>query len=298
MRTHFLSLLLALLATDLCAQINNPFFKLTAVSFGYNIRAEGDQSLSFQQLSELATDPSTFTSLDLTSYHQGKYQFQIVQNDAVVFQSPTGAVDDQKLITRSRFDLQASFNILNKTRSEYDKHFEFKVGIFYQPYQYQEANYVNTENISVDSSIYHYAYYDSWTPMLGPECAFVYRTNPDKWYSIYGGVVIRFGGSLHPQVAETFGTMMSKTTTDTTSGVGYPVYHFTVLSNTQNIYKGKSSLLLEGGIPFGINFKIYKGVRIFLQGELTASKQFFINGPGLNQGFAFAETAGLRVPLD
>jgi len=194
--------------------------------------------------------------------------------------------------------LQASFNILNKSRGEYNKHFEFKVGLFYQPYQYQEANYVNTESITADSSIYHYVYYDSWTPVLGPECSFAYRTNPDKWYSAYGGVAIRFGGSLHPQVAETFGTMMSKTTTDTTAGVGYPVYHFTVLSSTQNIYKGKSSMFLEGGLPFGINFKLYKGVRLFLQGELIASKQFFINGSGLSQGFAFVEAAGLRISLD
>ena len=299
MRKHFFILLLLICSNQiLYAQLKNPFLKLHEVSFGFGLIEDGNESLSFDQISHLAQDPNSFTPLDLSNFHQGKYQFQIVDNGGIVFQSPTGTVDDQKMITHSRFDLSASFNIYNKAKGEYAKHLEMRIGLFYQPYEYQEANYVQTQQVTADSSVYQYAYYNAWTPVVGPDVAFLYRTDPEKWYIVYAGGQISLGISTNPQVSETFGMMTSKTTSDTSAGVAFPMYHFEMISNTQNIYRGKSSLLLEGRIPFGINLRAYKSFYIFVEGDLTASKQFFINDGTLNQGIAVAGCAGLRVRMD
>jgi hypothetical protein len=299
MRKYFLILFLLVFSVQLLqAQVKNSFLKWTAVSFGFGLLDAGNESLSSDQVSMLATDPMSFTPIDLSTYHQGKYQFEIIENGAVVFQAPTGAVDDQKTITHSRFDLFASFNIHRKMRDDYAKHFELRIGIFYQPYQYQEANYVQTEQITGDSSVYQYAYYDAWTPMPGVDGAFLFRTDPDKWFNLYAGLGIGFGASVNPKVAETFGTMTSKTTSDTSSGIAYPMYHFAVVSNTQNVFPGKTSVMLEGRLPIGVNLRLYKTIFVFLEGDLTASKQFFVHDGTLNQGVAVAGCAGLRVRMD
>lgn len=279
------------------AQNSLPFLKLDAASFGINFIDPGDQSLTFEQISAFAKDASLFTPIDLSDYSEGKLQIKITENGDIVFQSPTGAVDDQKLITSMRFNVLGSFSIFQKSKNDYAKHEELRLGIFYQPYQFQQANYLKTEKISDDSIVYHYAYYDSWTPVAGIEGAFIFRTSPEKWISAYAGLGVNAGFSVHPRTAETFGVVTSKMTSDSSSGTEIPVYQFRILSDTQNVFSGKSSFLLEGKIPLGLNFRLYKELYVFAEGDISISKQFYLGAPSLNQGWSFNEVAGLRIRI-
>ncbi|MFI5135070.1 MAG: hypothetical protein ACHQD9_04390 [Chitinophagales bacterium] len=298
MKKFFLIPLFSLLSsTTISAQNNFPFLKLDAASFGISFIDPGNQSLSFEQISAFAKDASVFTPLDLSGYSQGKLQIKITENGNIVFESPTGPVDDQKLITSTRFDAQASFNIFQNSKNDYAKHEELRFGLFYQPYQFQQANYLKTEKITDDSVVYNYAYYDAWTPLAGIDGAFLLRTPTEKWISAYAGLGFSAGFSIHPQTSETHGVVTSKMTSDSSSGMEIPVYHFRILTNTQNIFPGKSSFLLEGKIPLGVNFRLYKELFVFAEGNLTISKQFFIGAPSPNQGLSFAETVGVRVRI-
>jgi len=295
-KIFLISILLALGAATVAAQNSIPFLKLKTVSPGFGLINPGDQSLNIDQLKQLAKDPSAFTLLDLTGYTQGAYRVKIVENGLVVFQSPNGKVDDNKLITQSRFELQASFDIRCNAKNNYAKHEELRFGLFYQPYQFQQSQYINIESVSEDSTAYHYAYYDAWTPILGINGDFIFRTNPDKWIFGYAGAGIAIGGSVHPQTAETFGTWTSKVTSDTSAQ--FSTYRFSILSNMQNAFPGKSSFLLEGRIPIGVNARLFKGIYVFLQGNITASKQFFLGGSSMNQGIYLGVTGGLRFRLN
>jgi hypothetical protein len=87
--------------------------------------------------------------------------------------------------------------------------------------------------------------------------------------------------------------MSGKVISDTT--ISFPQYDFKVLSNTQNIFAGKPSVLLEAKIPFRLNFRIAGGLGLYLMGEVVASKQiYFQDAPSFSPHITFATAIGLK----
>ncbi|MCY7410192.1 MAG: hypothetical protein LH473_07955 [Chitinophagales bacterium] len=278
------------------AQEAHPLFKLNSISAHFKLIDPGVQQISFEEINSLAKDPSSLTVLDLPGYYSGVYNFSIQSADGILFESPQGKTTGKNFFYSTRFDLYASFNIYNKKKSEYNKNREVRLGIFYQPFQYQQSNHIRTDTITQDSFLYHYAYYEAYTPLLGIQGSYLFGTNPDHWISAYAGVGFGFGISFHPQVAETYGTMNAKVFYDSLQTPVYPQYNFSVLANTQNVYAGKSSILLEAKIPVGIDFKISKALFIFIEGNAVISKQIYLSeNVSYNNALHFDGALGVQM---
>jgi hypothetical protein len=194
--------------------------------------------------------------------------------------------------------VSASFALLNHKTNEYRKKATLSFGLFYQPFYYHQLQFVRTDTIAIDSLILNYVYYDEWTPVLGVNGAYFFHTDPDKWISAYAGVGISIGVSVHPQITETYGAMSNKIVMDSVSGASYPNYIFTVLTNQQNTFAAKPSLLLEGKIPFGVNFRIFNPLDLFLQGEVIASKEIYLeDGPYFPPKIYPSLSVGLKLKV-
>ncbi|HYV95331.1 MAG TPA: hypothetical protein VE978_26395 [Chitinophagales bacterium] len=257
--------------------------------------AQDYTSLSFDEISQFAKNPSQFTTIDLSDYHPFIISFKITDNGEIVFQSPSGPVNDDRIRSFVRYNVSASFSMLNHKTNEYRNNRELQFGLFYQPWRYHQSPYARIDTITSDSLQFNYAYYDEWSPMLGVQGAYLFRTNPDKWINAYAGAGFGIGASVHPQIAETFGVIAVKNIFDTAS-TAIPRNTFHLLSNTQNIFPAKPSILLEGRIPFGVDFKIIRGLNLFLEAEAVASKQIYLqNAPSFPVKISFAESVGLKL---
>ena len=273
-------------------------FKLESISAELKFVSQDYTSLSFDQISQFAKDPSQFTPIDLSDYHAGVISFKIVENGEVVFQSPTGPVDDNSIWSSITYNVNASFSMLNHKTNEYRTDRELQFGLFYQPWRYHQSPYVRIDTITSDSVHFNYAYYDEWTPMIGVQAAYFFRTNPDKWISAYAGAGFAIAASVHPQIAETFGVIAAKEVFDTTASSTFSSETFYLLSNTQNIFPAKPSVLLEGKIPLRVNFRISGKLSLFFQEEVVASKQiYFQDAPSFDIKISFAESVGLKLKV-
>jgi hypothetical protein len=260
------------------AQTTQPFLKLNSIATDFKYINPGSQQLTFDEIKNLAKDPTALTELNLAGYHEGQYDFSIQSPNQIFFESPSGKIPTNSIVSSSRFDLFASFKMFSKKKGDYNKNRILRLGIFYQPYQYQQSNNVKTDTIATDTFLNHYAYYEAYTPLLGLDADYIFTTDADKWVSVYAGIGAAVGFSVHPQVAETYGTMKGIQYYDTIQDPYYPLYNFSVLSNTQNVYQGVSSMLLEAQIPVGINFRLAEILNIYFEATAVFADQFYLKG--------------------
>ena len=293
MKTLLLISFFIISVQSLFAQEKLPGLQLKSVSAEFKLVSQDYSTLTFDQIRNLSKNPDSFTPIDLSTYHQGSYQFSIQVNDQFLFKSPEGPVNTQGIVTKTRYGVNASFSMLNHKTNEYRKNREITIGMFYQPWLYHQSQYVRTDTVITDSIHFNYAYYDEYSPMLGVEGAYLFITNPDKWISASAGVGLGIGTAIHPQASETFGVISGKVISDSASL--YPRYNFNILSNTQNVFTGKSSVLLEAKIPLCVHFRIAGGLGLYLLGEVVASKHIYFQGaPSFSPHITFESAIGLK----
>ncbi|MEO5673096.1 MAG: hypothetical protein ABIQ74_00480 [Chitinophagales bacterium] len=294
-----LTLLIFLSVTKLFAQAPQitSSLKLEAISIEFKLVSQDYfSSFSFDEVSKYASDPSLFTVIDLSAYHKGSFTLT-VQTPDLFYESPGGPVNTRRLLSNARYGLNASFKLLNHKTNEYRIHRELQLGLFYQPLRYHNSYYVRTDTLALDSFQYQYAYYDEWSPMIGIEGAHLFRINPGKWISAYAGAGISVAVSVHPQVAETFGSIQVIVVADSAMAITFPKHKYTDLSYDQNIFDAKPSMLVEAGIPFGVNINIAGGLYFYLEGEFIASKQIYSGAPSFPATTSLTGAAGLRLRL-
>lgn len=185
------------------------------------------------------------------------------------------------------FSILAGFKIRESDKTSWKKNMQMRIGINYLPYAGFDAtmNKKNTYIIDtlvskkngneyyIDSVNYDNYRFKYNNDQLRIHVSYIYSTNPDLKWSMYGGFGINVGGSLYSnlEIIHSNYTELNSTNNSTSYLAGIEIYENNEIITCKRNFGGSVFL------PFGIDYRLANSNQFFSKIHL-----FYEVSPGLN----------------
>jgi hypothetical protein len=238
------------------------------------------------------------------SYSQKTGPFGFVMNN-----------NDGNILSKHELTLELGLNPYNKKLGEYNKKQELAIGLFYSGSNLADWHSIESTNSPGDTFSNNSTVYQNDTVMrtqhaeriaanvLGISVKYLFKTDPEKRFSLYSGIGINASFTITSQIYEKFqyDTAVMVNFYNTNPNLErFDNGLFLGGAEEKTSMKAESSIFTSVYIPFGVNFrlaknkKIWNQMNIFLQGSFGLEVETEVKGAtsinpfmGCSAGFKF-----------